>query len=244
MRTAKALLAAALGWILLFGSSALGAPGEALRVNAAAIGRIRWERGACTGFAVGSELVIGPQDSAYRVTVFTAAHCWHESARFYSSARKIVVRDDFSFWVAAESHRLKLVAISESLDVAAMTFWSTWPHPFLEIDLKYEPEIGDKILVVGYPRGTLMASAAEYVGKQIGYETYRGVVDVGNSGSPAIDSSTGKVVAVLHSLKQVIPPELRGSPYACAIQQCDRSGLFYGTLARKLAEMTWLEVGK
>ena len=121
-----------------------------------------------------------------------------------------VVRNaDDIFIKTSEAHTFPgaLIGISQSLDIALIRVPQLANREHLEIDVDFEPNIGDEIIVVGSPHGFQNTFTDGIIsGKNrsfnVGNYEYNNLYQVsasisrGNRGGPLIHKDTGKIIGI------------------------------------------------
>lgn len=181
----------------------------------------------CTGFVADSRL--SERNAVYRNLMVTAGHCLPSS-----DGVKLVRGHGWGYKVVAYSSE-------EYWDLAVIQFSSFSQLPALSLAFDYEPRVGDRLTLVGFGRGALMARVGEVREiNQRGLIAIWGYASPGNSGGPVLIPGTKRVVGVaimttVDIPKDSLPPGLYCGPVGCRIIPP-----YYATPARHLAGMlTW-----
>lgn len=158
-----------------------------------AIGRlIIDDDGQCTAFVIRSSQIAWSPAYRERPTMFenwlaTAGHC---------------LGQDMVFQQGRQAHAIRrLIGLStwgtHGYDVMILAFYTHQRMPTLELAFGEYPQVGDKLMLIGYGRGALMMRVNQFLGyNERGHMEVDGVASVGNSGGPVLIPGTRRVIGI------------------------------------------------
>ncbi len=206
--------------LLILGVLALGVAGQLRHASAAdfpidAVGRLIVDHdGVCTGFVVRSIERQAVSPSGAVVTIYenwlaSAGHCIGRDLVFRQGQRSHQVEGILGY--SGPGNR--------GHDVLVGVFFTDHPMPTLEPAFGEYPQVGDKVMLIGYGRNALMMRVGPVLGyDERGHMEIENFVSPGNSGGPVLIPGTRRVVGIGIETTLNVPRGL--SPVVCQFGAC------------------------